>query len=171
MIETVFKYGFIEMTCADHDTQMVSTRWCIPVVLLHDLLNALISHGSINNVEIKNPLAVWVPPLDRSQFKDRSIPETVLNSVNVALKDEAVRQAKIYEHLSSYVQDVNSLIPILPLGVYVVFTYNIGFSSALNLLEDFDKVRVFGVDRITYTIAKILSEVVEVRVGLLPEGE
>jgi hypothetical protein len=172
MIETVFKYGYIELAAVDHVEQSVCIRWCIPIVLLHDLSPAFILFGHITDFTIKNPIAIWIPPISEDQIRPEFAPtEAVVNSLNVAFRDEGLRLAKLYGSMSEKLVDMSYMVPILPLGTYVTFSTIIQIAHVLPLLESLETLKSMGIREVQWVLASILKDVVSTESYLLSEGK
>jgi hypothetical protein len=155
-----YEYGYVELVGSDIKTGLFATKTCCPFILLQSITDILVSSGNLSNIQIRNPIAIWIPKLGMARFKSSaaSIPN-VNEVVYTALREEALKLANLYVHLGQYVCDPTDLINLLPLGTYVTFDYSTHVDNLISILERLDKVAVEGVSDLIWAFSGILKSV------------
>lgn len=150
-----FEYGKIKLSLTDFKTRMVVIDISIPCCLFQTVTPQLLHHGWVDNLRIREPMAVWLPKLLDEHFKNDV--KGVSEKVNATLKEEALRTSNLFMHLKDFLNDPSDVVPLLPLGVYLDFSYRCSVDSIINLLQGVNSIMVTGVPEFQWALASALN--------------
>lgn len=155
-----FEYGKASLIASDYSTRTAAIDICMPYCLFQTVTPQLLGAGYIDNFRIRDPLAVWIPKLskDRFGYLAQSLPN-IDEKINVALREEASKTAKLFIHLQGHLIDPSDAIPLLPLGVYTVSTFRVKIDNILSLLNGINSIKVAGVPEFQWALATVLKQV------------
>jgi hypothetical protein len=158
---TFFEHGYVKLVANDYDTRSVSVNICMPCTLLQAISPQLLGAGLLDHFRLHNPVAIWIPQLSDERFSPGVRHDGIAKRLNIALREEIVRTCKLFEHVSQYLIDPTDIIPVLPLGVYVEFTYRCHVDRILGMLEGIDSINIIGIPEFQWSFAGILKECLE----------
>lgn len=158
-----FEYGEVSLVNCDYKTRQASINMCMPCSLFQAVTPSLLGGGLVDNLKVREPLAVWLPqltserisPLVRAQVPDA---EVRINSVMRAHVDELL---KLFQSATSVISDPSDLVPYLPLGIYICFRFRCRVDDIPKVLEGVDKTPVAGVHEFQWALAMVLKCVLE----------
>ena len=155
-----FEYGKIKLLSSDFQSRTASIEITMPCVLFQTVTPHLLGCGILDNFRIRDPIAIWLPKLSQERFTPTAQAfSNISDRINVALREEVVKTAKLFIHLQDYLADPSDAIPMLPLGVYVKFIYRCRVDDILKLLEGIDGIKVVGVPEFQWALAGVLNQV------------
>lgn len=155
-----FEYGEVELEASDKQTRQLSLRICMPCVLMQTITPAMLGAGLIDNNEIRNPIAVWLPKVTEELISPLIV-QRIPNITEMIEKGmlgtvESVMEA--FQDLGKAFIDPSFLISMLPMGIYVRFRFRgtiIGFAGAL---EELEKFNIVGIPEFRYACAEVLAK-------------
>lgn len=148
-----FKHGRVCVCLFDPEKRKASFDVYAPVFLVQTITPSILEHGVISNYEIMSPLASWVPVLGRDRFKE-GIDEDSTILLNEKIQEDVNSTLESFVALSKVLDNVNDVVPILPLGVYVKFRYGFQVDTFPYLLINLEKSMTIGVPEIKYALAE-----------------
>jgi len=158
---TFFEHGFVKLVANDYLTRMVSIDVCMPCTLFQAITPQLLGTGYVDHFRIRSPIAVWIPKLTDERYKPSVRHQGISDRLHVALREEILKTCKLFEHISDYLEDPSDIIPILPLGVYVEFSFRCHIDQIIGMLEGINNIRVAGIPEFQWSLASVLKESLE----------
>ncbi len=154
-----FEHGRVTIGLVDDVSQLASLEIVMPYCLLQTITPQLLSAGVIDELRLNDPIAVWFPSLSNNRLSPlvSRVPD-LDRQLNEALTQEITRVIKIFSTVNQYLIDPTDISPMLPLGVYVKYTYRCRFDKMLSLLEGINSIKVVGVGEFQVALASVLSE-------------
>jgi hypothetical protein len=160
---TFFEHGQVRLDACDPIKRRASIEIRIPCILFQTLSPVLLPRGIIENFRIADPVATWMPQLTDERFSlpARSV-RSISASVNSALHAELNRTCLIFKNISQHLTDPADIVPMLPLGIYIDFTYKCEIDRILELLESLESIRVVGVSDFQLAMSSVLHKVLQI---------
>jgi hypothetical protein len=158
---TFFEYGKVILKASDFKTRMVECHVCMPCCLMQTVIPHLLAGGSLHNLRIREPLAVWIPKIPAECFiEEVSQIANIEDKVQVSMREEIVRVSKLFTHLQPYLKNPADIVPMLPLGTYVEFEYRCVVDEIIKVIVGIEGILVHGVPEFQWALAKVLRLVI-----------
>lgn len=158
-VHRFFERGAVEVVSCDKVSRQAAFQVTLPASLVQTVTPALLGSGIIDQYVLSNPVAAWIPVLDRDRFRD--VGPGVPEYVNLAVKEKVMETLTLFNGLAQVVKDPSDLIPMLPLGTYVTFRLRCTVDKLAPALEELESAPVAGVGEFRYALAGALAEVLE----------
>jgi len=152
-----FDYGRVTLEMCDSRSRQAMVRLCIPCCLFQTISPHLLGGGTVDELKIRDPLAVWIPKLTRERFAGPAASvDGIEHRANAAIREEVERSTKVFVHLQGHLADPSDLIPMLPLGTYVTMMFRCRVDDVIKVLEGVDSIPVVGVHEFQLALAAVL---------------
>lgn len=161
-MNTFFEYGEVNLLLTDFESRYVFVEVCMPNCLFQTVTPHLLPNGLIDNLKVRDPIAIWLPQLSDDRFYEHvRCVDNLSQKMNVAIREEVLRISKLFIHLQSYLINPSDVIPMLPLGVYVTFKYRCPVDNIIKIIEGINSINVFGVNEFQIALAHSLNEALD----------
>jgi hypothetical protein len=154
--------GRVSLIACDYQSRMASISVIIPCCLFQAVTPHVLSNGSISGFRIHEPVKVWLPQLTDSRFNvTPGLVGSISAGMNVAIREEIERCLKTFDHVRRYLVDPSDIIPMLPLGVYIQFDWNVQVDTILKVMENINNIKVVGIIEFQAALASILTLILQ----------
>jgi hypothetical protein len=153
-----FEYGEVSLIAVDEVKRQVALHICMPCCLMHTITPAMLGGGHIDKYELRNPIAVWMPPLQSDNYVDLANKVVRINNMNKLIKTKLDDIMKTFEQLS---QDISpaDIIPMLPMGIYVKFRFRCQIDKITGVLLNLENTLVMGVYEFRLALTGVLQTI------------
>lgn len=158
-----FEYGEVSLEEHDFFTRQTSIRICMPCSLFQAVIPSLLGAGVIDQFKIREPMAIWIPNFSQEMLlpmADQSI-DNILIRINMSLKAHAEEILQTFHTCAQLITNPSSLIPILPLGVYITIRFRCRIDDIPNVLIGIQKTPVDGIYEFQWALATVLARILE----------
>jgi hypothetical protein len=158
-----FEYGKVHLEANDFQTRQASIRICMPCCLFQAVTPSLLGGGLIDEFKLLEPMAVWIPSFSEeslSSVADKII-DNPLARVNMSLKTRAEEILQTFKICAHLVSNPSSLIPILPLGIYITLRFRCKVDNIPNVLIGIQNTDIDGVHEFQWALATVLAYILE----------
>ena len=158
-----FEFGKVTKITCDDETRQAAISVSMPCSLMQSITPILLGGGLIDNYEVMNPIAAWLPRLESDSYKEEiinavpNLPEEVHKSIEEKLEEIL----KMFKEVAQTLKNPESLIPMLPLGLYVQFRYRFQIDELVEVLEKLGGMNVIGVAEFRYSLASALASILQ----------
>ncbi len=158
-VVTFFEHGKISLEEHDFKTREAALRVCLPCYIFLSISPALLGAGLIDDFSIHHPIAVWLPQLTSDRFHPSVANEVPLiaERTNAAIKATTEKALQNFQDLLQILPFPEDLIPSLPLGVYVQFSYRCSLDKMGAMLLNMGATPGHGVGEVRFAFAEILA--------------
>ncbi len=154
-----FEHGEVSLDMCDPRTRTASVKICMPCCLFQTISPHLLGGGMADDLRIRSPLAFWTPTLGPSRISPHVRSPGAEAKVNVAVRAAVESVGRLFVNLQDALVDPADVIPMLPLGTYVSFTYRFRVDDSLKILEGIGSVNVVGAPEFQAAMAAVLTGV------------
>jgi hypothetical protein len=122
---------------------------------------ALLGSGYIDQYELRNPVAVWMPSINLGRYKPELIHQhpSAPDQISLTVRKKIEEVLDIFRELSNVIIDPSDFIPILPMGVYVRFRLRCEIDKMAQVLINLENIPIAGVAEFRFALAEILAEI------------
>lgn len=156
-----FEHGGVAVLNSDPKLRQASFRITIPASVAQTISPALLGAGVLDQYVLMNPLSAWMPSLGEERIKPEVsvVDPAVAGRVNSAVRAVVHDTLEAFRTLSQALIDPSDLIPMLPLGVYVIFRFRCQVDDVPGVLSELGRTTVAGTAEFRYALAAALAEV------------
>jgi hypothetical protein len=156
-----FEFGEVSLVAFDETKRQAAILITIPCCLMQTITPALLGGGHIDQYELRNPVAVWIPSVDLDRYKSELIEQhpQISDQVGKLVKDKIEDILKTFKEISVALNDPSDFIPILPMGIYVKFRLRCDIDEMAKVLLNLENTMVAGVPEFRFALAEILAEI------------
>jgi hypothetical protein len=153
-----FEYGEVAYLASDQANRHGMVSITMPCCLFQTISPILLGAGHIDNLELADPLAVWMPSLTNDRFiSSVSNIKTVADQVNSGVRSEISRIVGTFLSLSKYLVEPSDIIPMLPLGTYIKFHFRIKIDRIIQMNVELDKINVIGAKEFLFALSEVTA--------------
>ena len=158
-----FEYGEISYINFDESTRQAAIKMCMPACLMQTITPALLGAGHIDQYELRNPVATWMPDLNEDYYKPEILKQfpNLGREVNSTVKNKLEEVLKLFQELSQTTVSPSDFIPILPMGTYVKFRLRCQIDEMAKVLLELENTPVAGVAEFRFALAEILADILD----------
>jgi hypothetical protein len=122
----------------------------------------LLGSGTITDFVVPEPFMVWAPSITRSRLNKKAdaISDAEVK-INQAVQKHVISLCESVDALRELLLDQSDIIPMLPLGIYVRFTFNVRADDILKFIEGINAILVYGINEVQGSFAASLKYVLE----------
>lgn len=155
-----FEYGSVDLGDVDRRARRATASVRMPFILMQAVTPALLGGGSVGRLTLAEPFAVWVPSLTAGRMNALGAQAQAAHElVNRAVRERAEESLRLYGGLSHFLVDPADIMPLLPMGTYVTFTYSFRVDDTVRVLEALQQhAGVTGVPEFQAALACVLAE-------------
>jgi len=158
-----FEYGEVSLLAFDESTRQAAIQMVMPCCLMQTITPALLGGGHIDQYELRNPVAIWMPSIDSDKYKPELLQQypDIPTQVNATVKKKLEEVLDLFKELSGAIKDPTNFIPMLPMGVYIQFRLRCEVDNMAQVLLNLENTLVVGVAEFRFALAEILAEVLK----------
>lgn len=158
-------HGRIDLIGYDIHNRSAIYDICIPYVLLIHVVPTFLGCGKVLEIKVADPLSIWQPEFDDSGVKDEVLQanpgigrrawESMTQHMNTFMA--------YYLDICHILKDPNSMVHILPLGIYVNLKAVCEIDKIPACLEELQKsIHVAGVAEFQFALAAALAATLKI---------
>jgi len=157
-----FEHGEVSFMERDFPRRQARLEVVLPCCLFQAITPSLLGAGFIDNLQIRQPVAVWMPQLTKSRLNalTMEVPDAA-ERMNKAVLERIDLILKTYEGLAHFVNDPTDIVPMLPLGTYIKFHFRCRIDDIMKVLEGVQNTPVAGVPEFQWALASVLHCVLQ----------
>lgn len=154
-----FSHGEVALIGHDSKTREAQLRVCLPCCLFLAVSPSILGFGVVDEFQVHQPLAVWIPKLTPDRFLPEFVDQVPLISEksNSAVIQTSERALQNFQELTQLMRFPDDLISTLPLGVYVEFGYRCSVDNIAKILLSVSQTPHHGIAEFRYALAEVLT--------------
>jgi hypothetical protein len=129
-----FDIGEVKVLSVDSKNRQTGLYFVAPICFVQPAFPALLSSGSIDSFSMIKPFISFVPKIKSENIKSKS--DQIVKRINTRVQDSIAKAMSVYSESEQFLSDPSLMLPILPLGIYVSFTYRCGVDQFVIAIRD-----------------------------------
>jgi hypothetical protein len=129
-----FDIGEVKVLSVDSGNRQAGLYFVAPICFVQPALPALLSSGSIDSFAMVKPFISFTPKIKSENTKSRS--DQIVKRINTKVQDSIAKAMSIYSESEQFLSDPSMMLPVLPLGIYVSFTYRCGVDQFIIAIKE-----------------------------------
>ena len=157
-----FEHGRVSVVGQDSSARQAIFHVCLPCCLMQAVTPLFLGPGSIDQYQITNPVAVWLPSLTDDRFRPEFTgtgANRVSKRANRVLVKKAMEVLQVFSTISPTLADPSDIVPLLPMGTYVEFRYRCDVDGTALMINKMGEIPIAGIPELCYSMAAALAQV------------